>query len=170
MQERSSPADLLHILIGPPGGGKSTYAHATFPADWIVSADDIRERVTKWRRDDPVATWKYVVPLKAEFRRALSLAVGERLRARLPTVYDNTNVLKHNRESVLRLVPPEVGVRYVVLDRPLAAKLADRGWRPESLVRKQHELFLAELPDILAGDGRPFVTVEDRRQATTIAR
>jgi hypothetical protein len=54
-------------------------------------------------------------------------------------------------------------VRYVVLDRPLAAKLATRGWRPAKLIEAQHALFQAELPAILAGDGRPFVTVEDRR-------
>jgi len=51
----------------------------------------------------------------------------------------------------------------VVLDRPLEAKLADRGWRPEAMIRDQHRLFLDELPAILAGDGRPYVTVEDRR-------
>ena len=36
---------LLSVLIGPPGAGKSTYARANFPAEWIVTADETRERV-----------------------------------------------------------------------------------------------------------------------------
>jgi hypothetical protein len=35
--------------------------------------------------------------------------------------------------------------------------------RPEAMIRDQHRLFQDELPAILAGDGRPYVTVEDRR-------
>jgi predicted kinase len=151
------------VLIGPPGGGKSTYARAAFAADWIVSADDIREALTRWRRDDPVATWKYVVPVRQKVASAISRAIRERLQARQPTVYDNTNVLQRNRRSLLKLVPKGARVRYVLVDRPLEAKLADRGWRPERLIVQQHQLFQAELPAILAGDGCEFVTVEDRR-------
>jgi len=29
----------------------------------VVCADEVRERMTKWRRDDPVVTWKYVDPV-----------------------------------------------------------------------------------------------------------
>ena len=78
-------------------------------------------------------------------------------------MYDNTNISKANRETLLALVPPGVQVAYLVFDRPLAAKLASRGWRPAGLIEAQHELFASELPDILAGDGRPFVSVEDLR-------
>jgi hypothetical protein len=54
-------------------------------------------------------------------------------------------------------------VWYVVVDRPLDAKLADYGWRPAHLIRHQQEVFQTELADILAGDGCDFVTVEHRR-------
>ena len=130
-----------------------------------MCADDVRERMTKWRRDDPVATWKYVEPVKREVQVAVSRALRQRLEAGQATVYDNTNVRKRNRETLLRglLDQGAYDVRYVVLDRPLESKLADRAWRPEGMIRDQHQLFLDELPDILAGDGRPYVTVEDRR-------
>jgi predicted kinase len=154
---------LLHVLVGPPGAGKSYYAKENFPAEWVVCADDIRERLTRWRRDDPEATWKYVAPVRERIARALGQAVEGRLKRRLPTVYDNTNLLKRNRESLLALVPPGVGVRYLVLDRPLDEKLKTRGWRPAQLIEQQHALLQAELPQILAGDGRPFVTVLDLR-------
>ena len=121
--------------------------------------------MTKWRRDDPGATWKYVAPMQRKITDAIVRALRARLAGRLPTVYDNTNIVKRNRESVLRLAGAGAEVRYVVLDRPLAAKIADRGWRPEQLIRDQHATFEAELPAILAGDGRPNVTVEDRRSA-----
>ena len=88
----------------------------------------------------------------------------ERLRRRLPTVYDNTNLLRRNRRSLLKLVPGFVRVRYVVLDRPLEVKLAERGWRPARLIERQHALFQAELEGILAGDGCVFVEVEDVRE------
>ncbi len=44
-----------------------------------------------------------------------------------------------------------------------SASACRRGWRPARLVELQHAMFHAELPEILAGDGREFVTVEDRR-------
>jgi predicted kinase len=126
----------------------------------VVCADDVRERKSSWRRDDPL-TWS----MKPQVQREISRALRERLEAGQPTVYDNTNVRKRNRETLLRglLDAGAFDVRYVVLDRPLESKLADRGWRPEQLIREQHRLFLEELPAILAGDGRAYVTVEDRR-------
>ena len=154
---------LLQVLVGPPGAGKTRFAQSAYPAEWIVAADDIRERLTRWRRENPVASWKSAAPARERVSRAIAREIRRRLQAQLPTVYDNTNLLKSNRESLLRLVPPSVRVKYLVFDRPLREKLATRGWRPARLIEQQHALFQAELPDILAGDGREFVTVEDRR-------
>lgn len=167
MPDKPSRQVLLTVLIGPPGAGKSRYAQSHFPADWIVAADDVRERMTSWRRDDPVASWKTAAPARPSVARAMGTEIQRRLAARLPTVYDNTNLKKVNRESLLKLVPPGIGVRYLVFDRLLQDKLASRDWRPASLIEHQHALFQAELPDILAGDGRDFVTVEDLRGGTS---
>jgi predicted kinase len=130
-----------------------------------VCADDIRERMTKWRRDDSVATWKYVEPVKREVQLAISRALRERLDAGQPTVYDNTNVRKRNRETLLqRLLDQGAFVRALRGARSPAGSEARRPrLAAESMIRDQHGLFLDELPAILAGDGRPYVTVEDLR-------
>lgn len=69
----------------------------------------------------------------------------------------------------MALAPDGVGVRYVVVDRPLADKRRDGGWRNDvmigdkNLIEAHHERFKSQLKDILRGDGLPQVSVVDLR-------
>ena len=55
-------------------------------------------------------------------------------------------------------------MRYIVLDRPMAEKLRTADWRAAELLEKHAKLFRETLPDILAGDHLPNVTVHDLRK------
>ncbi len=96
--------------------------------------------------------WKYVHGL-----------IAARLAAGVFTVLDATNLDPDDRKRVLAHVPRGIFTRYVVIDRDERDKLADRGWRSEELVLKQHRLFRRHEKSILAGDNHPYVTVQDKR-------
>lgn len=87
-----------------------------------------------------------------------------------PVVFDATNLGARDRRRLLDLVLPDHPVRYVLVDRPLAAKLRDAGWRLDvrvgglTLVEHHHRQFQNALPNVLAGDGQARVLVEDARE------
>lgn len=143
---------LLTLMVGPSGAGKTRYAHG-LPG--YISSDDLRREYTggieDQSRNDDVFT-------------ALRRIAKARLSSGLPVCIDATNLRRRDRLACVALAPAGSGVQYVVVDRPLADKLATRDWRPEWLIEKHHERFLSALKDIMAGDGLPQVTVEDERQ------
>ena len=146
---------LLHMLVGPAGGGKSSYAQANYQPHDIVSTDELRMQLYGDMRHSPEAlarVWKYAHGL-----------IAARLAAGVFTVLDATNLDPEDRLKVLSIVPRGVFTRYVVIDRDLRDKLAERGWRSEDLVLKQHKLFRRHEKSILAGDEHPYVTVQDKR-------
>ena len=79
---------------------------------------------------------------------------------------DATNFRRPDRPTIVDLAPLDIQVIYEVVDRSLAEKLATGDWRleQEELIQGHDELFQIELPNILAGDGRPNVEVTDLRQ------
>jgi predicted kinase len=152
---------LLTLMVGPSGAGKSTWAegyrsaHGNWP-DMILSSDRLRHQYcgspqSQERNDDVFL--------------ALHRLAKARLDSGLRVVIDATNLRRRDRLACVALAPYGSPIQYVVIDRPLADKLATRGWRPEELVRKHHERMQSALKDILAGDGLPNVTVDDCRQA-----
>lgn len=151
---------LLTLLVGPSGAGKSTYA-AQYPASWVLSTDGLRDEYCGDYRDqsrnDDVFT-------------ALHRLAKARMDCGLPVVIDATNLRRRDRLSLVSLAPAGVGIRYVVIDRPLPHKLRDSGWRAdvmvgeESLVAAHHQRMQSALKDIMKGDGLPQVTVQDERQ------
>lgn len=148
-------ADLLHMLVGPCGAGKSTYAAKTYPADQIISTDALRLQMYGDMRHSPEAlarVWRYAHGL-----------IRARLDVGLPTVLDATNLDREDRERVLALLPRGVMARYVVIDRDLDSKLRERGWRSEEMVMKQHRQWRSEEASIMAGDDHPYVKVQDKR-------
>src|SRR5690606_27910980 len=96
-------------------------------------------------------------------------ALRQRVRQALSTgnsvVVDSTNLRRSDRLANVALVPADIPIEYVVIDRPMEEKRRDGGWRleREGLLEGHAAIMLAELADILAGDGIPNVTVIDRR-------
>lgn len=144
---------LLTIMVGPSGAGKSRWCA---DAQRVLSSDDFRREYChndirdQSRNDDVFA--------------ALHRIASAYLMSGLPVIIDATNLRRRDRLACVALAPQGAGVRYVVIDRPLADKLATRLWRPEWLIEKHHERMQSVLRDVLAGDGLPQVSVVDLRQ------
>lgn len=156
-----APAEpLLTLLIGPAGAGKSTWAARHAAPGSVVSTDALRAELLGDHRDQSHAPRIFA---EAQRRAAWRLNRG------LPVVYDATNLSARERRAMIDLLPPGHPVRYVIVDRPLADKLRDGGWRlevrcdGETLVERHHRAFANALPNILAGDHLPQVIVEDAR-------
>lgn len=146
---------LLTMLVGPCSAGKSTHAQKHWPEHEIVSTDALRMQLYGNLGHAPEA-----------LRRVWKLAHGlihARLSAGCHTVLDATNLDDRDRAKVLALLPQGVFCRYVVIDRDLDKKIAERGWRSEELVIKHHRQFRKQEKAILAGDWHPYVTVQDKR-------
>ncbi|MDA9390223.1 hypothetical protein WN73_05795 [Bradyrhizobium sp. CCBAU 45394] len=64
----------------------------------------------------------------------------------------------------LATAPADIPKKYALIDRPLADKQRDDGWRGQKgLVDKYHRLFADHAGAALAGDGRDDVEVIDLR-------
>jgi predicted kinase len=147
---------ILTMMVGPAGAGKST--HIDKESHWfardVVSADVIRaDYGLTHSPEDLRRTWEIVHAL-----------VKTRLEIGLRTILDATNIKRKDRLAILDLVPEGQLVDYVVIDRRLEDKLADRGSRSEELVLKHHRTFVSQLPDILRGDDQGNVIVNDHRK------
>jgi len=153
---------LLHMLIGPCGAGKSTYVAANYRPEDVISVDTLRVQLFGNMGHSPEAlirVWKYAHGL-----------VRARLEAGVFTVLDATNLDPEDREKILRLVPRNVFINYIVIDRAYDDKVRDRDWRDEDMVQKQHRLFRRHEDVILAGDDHPWVVVKDKRDPRSKTR
>jgi hypothetical protein len=154
----------LTILVGPSGAGKSTWTFkkwgTEFSASAVISSDELRKELC--------GDFKDQTKNDAVFSAMFDIA-STRLRSGLPVVLDATHLKNTDRLKAAKLVPERVPVRYVVIDRPLADKMKDAGWRASvtvkgrPLVQHHDQVFKSNLKDILAGDGLPNVTVQDER-------
>lgn len=149
--------ELLHIMVGASGSGKSTYVSNTYKDSDVVSTDAIREQLfgsyTESEAHTPQnmsRTWKYTHDL-----------IQTRLNNGVFTVLDATNIRNADRKSILKLVPNGIKVKYVVVERNLESKLETRGWRPDWLINKHHNTYMSNRKDIMNGDGFSNVEVEN---------
>lgn len=151
---------LLTIMVGPSGGGKSTWCFHNMPVDEYISSDNLRLAYTgtidQSRNEDVFF--------------ALHKLAKARLECGLPVTIDATNLRRKDRLACVALAPEGAGVRYVICNRPMADKFATAGWRGvvtmpdgKSLIEAHEQRFNSQMKDILAGDGLPQVTVVDAR-------
>jgi len=124
----------LVVLVGAAGSGKSTFAARHFAPDEVLSSDAFRELVSGDAADQSATGAAF---------GALHAALDRRLRERLLTVVDATNVLPRARRRLLgsaaRAGAPAVAI---VLDLPGPVVLARNAARsdrvvPEGAVRRQ---------------------------------
>lgn len=146
---------ILTVMVGPSGGGKSTWVRENTMPEWIVETDGLRAiycngNIADQSRNDDV------------FYAAHRLTKA-RLECGLPVVFDATNLYRKDRMAVAALAGGNP-VHYVVCNRPMKQKLDDAGWRPPHVIEKHEQRFNSQLKDILAGDNLPNVTVLDTRE------
>jgi len=144
VQELVLPHDVLVILIGAAGCGKSRWARQRFPESWIVSSDECRRLVADDEADQAASRQAFDV-FHTLIRARLSLA--------RPTVADATNLRRHARTALLhdaaRYQRPVVAVAF---DVPLAlclerARGRERTVHPE-VIERQHARFRQLLPEL----------------------
>jgi predicted kinase len=156
----------LTVMVGPSGAGKSSrirglVADGLFDPGAVISSDSIRYQLTG---DSTDQSQNDAVFLAAH---AITRA---RLRNGLDVVFDATNLHRKDRLAVVGCAKgTEAVVRYVVIDRPLAEKMRDRGWRPEWLVEKHHQRMQSVVKDVLRGDGVEGIEVVDLRVVEGVA-
>ena len=140
------PAPALVLLVGPSGSGKSTFARAHFTSNEVISSDALRAMLA----DDPADQ-----DASAEAFRILSLLANGRLKRRLTTVIDATNLRAANRKT-FRQLAARYGIRTVAIAFDLPGELyhennrrrADRVVDPE-VVADQVERMREAMPDLL---------------------
>lgn len=158
----------LIMMVGPSCSGKSTWVQNRvankhcFP-DAVISTDNIRYQIYGQPHCWDESKQQQV------HGAALAQAVA-RINHGLDVVYDATNIRWSARHTILEAMPLEMEIEYLVMDRPLAIKLLNAGYRKgrhargEPLIEGHHRVMQANLTAILAGDGDPRVIVEDMRQ------
>jgi predicted kinase len=120
------PDPALVLLIGPSGSGKSTFAGRSFGATQVVSSDRVRELLS----DDPGDQGA-----SAEAFQVLALIVNGRLKRRLMTVVDATNLRAANRKRYRQMASryglPTIAVAF---DMSVADFHARNAARPDRFV------------------------------------
>jgi predicted kinase len=148
---------MLTLTVGSPAAGKSTWAAEQGVP--VVSCDGVRQELL----DSTGLYSDQSMVLREARRRAVGL-----MRSGSHTIIDATNIDTAERLRNVSLAPPDIPVRYVVMDRLLKKKQPDPDWRKQNpdLVASHHEQFQVEVTNILEGDGRTNLSVIDMRATT----
>lgn len=159
--EARAGESLLTLLVGPSGAGKSSYARTGAEAGmWhpsaVLSSDATRAEMLGDFRDQSQ---------NARVFGYIHQTTKTRMQFGLHTVIDATHLHKKDRLASVNLAPEGTIVRYIVINRPLADKLRDGGWRldvqigEQNLIEKHDMSFRSSRAEILRGDGLPNVHV-----------
>lgn len=143
----------MTLTVGPSGAGKSTWSAAQ--GIEVVSSDEIRKERSP---DGEVGGPQSEIFHEVRTRSAKVLANGRSV------IVDAMHIEPDDRLRQLAIAPTDVQKKYALIDRPLADKQRDGGWREQKgLVGKYHKLFADREDSALAGDGRSDVEVIDLR-------
>jgi protein phosphatase len=152
----------LVVLVGPSGGGKSTFTQKYFEEREVVTSDGLRDWLTgDFQRQDKNQE------VFDEFHRRIEV----RLKAGQRAVADATHLRDGDRKRTAEIgFMMNVPVYYVVINRSVVGKMQTGGWRNEvrmgngvTLIESHEETFRANESKILAGDGFKWVRVIDTR-------
>jgi predicted kinase len=148
----------LTMTVGPSGAGKSTWSAKQ--GIEVVSSDSVRVELHGSAEvpGDQSGIFRHV-----RMRSTQVLSKGK------DVIVDAMHVEADDRKRQSAIAPPDVQVRYVIIDRPLDEKRRDGGWRLEKgLVDKYDRLFAHQVTSALTGDGNSKVEIVDlRRQPTS---
>jgi hypothetical protein len=159
----------LTLMVGPSGGGKSSFLAngggngLTVHPSHIISSDQYRSDLCGDFRSQEKNN---------EVFAAVHATAKTRLKHGLPVVIDATHLRRKDRMTAAQILPDANSVCYIVVNRPMAEKRRDGGWRnevvgadgkPFDLIGKHEQMFNSQIKDILAGDGLPNVSVVDLR-------
>ena len=134
-------------MVGPSGSGKSTLAAKHFAAHEIVSSDEIRAELLG---DFRIQSNQYDVWAEVHRRVRQRLSFGQRV------VVDATNIKFGDRQHFIEMAKHfAVELVYLVVNRPVDAKLKTAGWRLEvdGLIERHEVVFNNNLKGIMRGDG-----------------
>jgi len=143
----------LIVLAGPAGSGKSLLAHENWPGR-VVSSDALRA-LAGTGEGDLAAT--------ADAFEILHQVVRARMRRRLTTCVDATNVTRVHRAPLIRYAASyDVPAVAVIVWPPLETCLQRNARRarfvPEDVIRGQYIRLTAEMPSRSEGFARVIVT------------
>ncbi len=151
----------LNMMIGPSGAGKSWWLHRGVGQGMIISSDALRIEIAGTLRD---------MSCNAQVFSVMHALTKARLAGGLKTFIDATNLRSRDRRALRDCASSDTKIFYHVIDRPLAEKHRDAGWRDEveingvKLIDKHHQSFKSGIKYILAGDDDSRVTVHDHRR------
>lgn len=148
-------------MVGPSGGGKSTWVEQNVQYSETLSSDALRHAYTGSIKDQT---------RNEDVFYAIHKLAKARLDCGLPVTIDATNLRRKDRLACVALAPEGAGIRYVVINRSMTDKIASAGWRAgvmlgeKTLLEAHEQRFNSQIKDILAGDHMPNVTVVDARE------
>ncbi len=154
------PDPALVLLIGPSGSGKSTFAAEHFRPTEIVSSDSMRAMLSDDAGEQAAS---------AEAFQVLSIVVNGRLKRRLTTVVDATNLRAASRRQYHKIAGrygiPTVAIAFDMAAGTYRARNAGRRDRivEDVVVAGQIERMTGVL-DILAEEGYAAVHVIGEEQ------
>lgn len=143
----------MTLTVGPSGAGKSKWS-AEQGID-VVSSDEIRKEHSS---DGELPGDQTDIFHRVRSRSSRILREGR------DVIVDAMHVEPEHRIRQVSIAPPDLNIRYVIIDRPLEEKQRDAGWRAKKgTVEQYHKTFATQLPAALTGDGRQDIQIVDLR-------